>query len=150
MTIRCRPMDAEYAERFYAATVEENARFLKMPPLEFVCLPDPVFLATIRTHPLECLALIDQGDKDEREVGHARIPDDVWAASYSMLLGFNVDGYLDLDKEHRGTYLDVEPEVTRREIAELSSDQLNEYIALMATGVRRRDALAQASQESAA
>lgn len=147
MTQRCRPMDVEYASQFFTISIAENVGLLEMSPLEFVCLPDPAFLATLRAHPLEGLALIDSGGEEEREVGHARVPSDVWGASYSMFLGFDVTEYLDLDKEHRGTFLDVEPEVTRREIAELSPAQLEEYLSLMVTGVRRREALAQAAQE---
>ena len=153
MTQRCRPMDVEYASQFFTTSISKNLGSLEISPIEFVCLPDPVFLATIRAYPLEGIALIDQGGEEEREVGRARVPDDVWAASYAMLLGFDVEDYLDLSEEYRGTFLDVEPEVTRREIAELEPNQLEEYIGLMATGVRRREALAQvtaAESESAA
>ena len=98
---------------------------------------------TLRAHPLEAIALIDNGGEEEREVGNERLPDDVLGEAYNHLLDFDVDEYLSLGEEDRGTHLDVEPEVTRREIAELSSDQPEESITLIATGVGRRDALAE-------
>jgi hypothetical protein len=121
----------------------QNVAFLGMSPLEFVIIPDPVFLATIRAHPLEGLALIDQGGEEEREIGNERIPDDVWAETYAHLLGFKTSEYLSFDADDRGLYLDIEPEVTRIEIAKLTQAQVEEYIILITTGVRRRDALAE-------
>ena len=135
-------MHADYIGQFYSHSLHENTNFFQMSPLEFLCLPDPVFLATMRAYPLHGMLLIDTStDPDIREVGYNRIPDDVWAEHYAFLLGFEIADFLDLEKQQRGIFLDVEPEVTRKELAKLSSDQTEEYIALIVTGIKRREAL---------